>query len=92
MKDLITAYGNPILEYWEQISTNQITVCKKIRRVYQKLAEDVNKTEGPWIYDSTRANRVLAFLENFCRQSKGERGGQNLKLELWLADYCQKKW
>lgn len=83
MPELITAYGNPILEYWEQISTNQITVCKKIRRVYQKLAEDVNKTEGPWIYDSTRANRVLAFLENFCRQSKGERGGQNLKLELW---------
>ena len=83
MPELITAYGNPILEYWEQISTNQVTVCKKIRRVYQKLAEDVNKTEGPWIYDSSRANRVLAFLENFCRQSKGESGGQNLQLELW---------
>lgn len=83
----IKDYGNPILEYWEQIKTGKVVVCKKVRRVYQKLADDIADTESPWQYEPKKANIVLTFLETFCKQSKGAAGGENLKLELWQRAY-----
>ena len=80
-------YGNPILDYWEQIKQGKVVVCKKVRRVYQKLAYDLAHQDGRWVYDERKANKVLTFLEKFCKQSKGAAGGDFLKLELWQRAY-----
>lgn len=74
---------NPVTEYWTQIASGIVTVCKKVRRVYQKLQEDIDNPGGEWRYDERKADRVIEFLERFCKQSKGAAGGQLLKLELW---------
>lgn len=80
----ITDYGNPILEYWEEIESGKVEVCKKVRRVYEKLVADLKAEETlPWRYDAQKANKVLAFIETYCKQSKGKSGGKALKLQLW---------
>lgn len=73
---------NPILEYWGKISAGEIVVGQKIRRLYQKLAEDVEHP-GEWFYSQKRAEHVIDFIERFCRHSKGKLGGKPVKLELW---------
>ncbi len=80
-------YGNPILEYWQQIDSGKITVCKKVRRVYQKLVADIEDSESCWRYEPIRANKAIGFIEIYCRQSKGKGGGKLLKLELWQKAY-----
>lgn len=49
----------------------------------KKLAADVIKTDGEYFYSTKRANHILEFAENYCRQSKGKSAGKLVKLELW---------
>ena len=80
----IQDYGNPIQEYWDEIESGNIKVCKKVRRVYEKLVADLQAEEtSQWGYDAQKANKVLAFIETYCKQSKGKSGGKALKLQLW---------
>lgn len=78
----IPDYGNPILRYWEQIQ-NGLPVSKKVRRVYQKLVEDLNNPNSEWEYNAKKANKAIGFIERYCRQSKGKEGGKLLKLMDW---------
>ena len=73
---------NPIAEYWEKISSGEIVVCDKIRRVYKKIAGDL-ENPGEFFYSCKRANHVLEFVENYCRHSKGKFAGKRVILELW---------
>ena len=73
---------NPILEYWDKIESGEEVVSEKVRTVYKKLAWDVEHP-GEYFYSNKRANHILEFAENFCRNSKGKFGGQLVKLELW---------
>lgn len=73
---------NPILEYWDQIQSGEVTVCNKIRQTYRKLVYDLeNQTE--YFYSAKRANHVIEFIENYCKHSKGKFAGQPVFLELW---------
>lgn len=73
---------NPILEYWEQIESGKIIVCKKIYKTYKKVVNDIHH---PWKYhySPSRANHIIEFAENYCCHSKGKFGGQPVRLELW---------
>lgn len=73
---------NPVYEYWLAMN-NGLTVCKKIFAVYQKLVADMKDPASQWTYNSRKAEHAILFIENFCRQSKGQYGGQLVKLELW---------
>lgn len=74
---------NPILAYWAQIESGQVTVGDKVRRIYEKLAADVYDTESVYEYDPKRANHAIEFIENYCKHSKGKWGGKPIDLELW---------
>lgn len=78
---------SPIMEYYSQIRDSKVIVSKKIRRIYQKLAEDLSGSTGAdgtvYHYSPSRANHILEFAENYCRHSKGKLGGQLVVLELW---------
>ncbi len=72
----------PIREYWEAIQTGQETVGKKIRKTYEHIVYQLDHP-GEYRYSAARANHVIEFFENYCRQSKGKSGGKLLKLELF---------
>lgn len=74
---------NPIREYWEQIHNGSVVVCNKLRKTYQKVVSDLESNSEEYFYSHKRANHILEFAENFCRQSKGKYGGKLVKLELW---------
>ena len=77
---------NYILEYWEGIKTGQFIVSKRVYKVYKKLAQDVYKN-GRYYFDEERANKPIEFIECFCKHSKGEWAGKEVKLELFQKAY-----
>ncbi|WP_079479712.1 terminase large subunit [Halobacillus salinus] len=82
MKQYPLSY-NPIIEYWNKINSGEVVVGKKIKRVYQKLVEDIHDQGSVYEYNSKRANHAIEFVENFCKHSKGEKAGEPFVLELW---------
>lgn len=77
---------NYILEYWNAIKQGEITVSKRVYRQYEKLADDINNP-GQYVFDETKANKPITFIEQFCRHSKGEWAGKPIKLELFQKAY-----
>ena len=73
---------NYILRYWKEIEDGRAIVCEKIRKIYERLAEDFRVKDGKYHFDIDRASRPIFFVETFCRQSKGETG-QPIKLQLF---------
>ena len=61
---------NYILEYWNAIQTGTITVSKRVKKIYQKLAEDLNASDSEYTFDEARACRPIGFIEQFTRHSK----------------------
>lgn len=74
---------NPIVEYYEKITSGEIKVSRKVRRVYKKLVDDIRNPNGEWEYNPKKANHAIEFIENFCKHSKGKVGGKPFILELW---------
>lgn len=73
---------NPILLYWKEIQSGREIVCRKIRKIYEKLVYDIEHP-GEWHYSCARGKHIIEFAENYCRHSKGKFGGQPVRLELW---------
>lgn len=79
----LSTEDNPILQYWQMIESGQVTVCEKIRKVYQKLVGDLQAADSEWIYDGARAEHAITFIERYCKHSKGAMGGMPFILEPW---------
>ena len=73
---------NYILEYYGGIKDGSITVSNKVRKIYEKLSDDI-ANPGRWHFDETLAERPIRFIEKFCRHSKGEWAGRKIELELF---------
>ena len=73
---------NYILEYWNDIQTDKVAVSKKIYKTYKKVVQDI-ENPGRWYYDDLRAKHAVYFIEEYCRHSQGEMGGQKIILETW---------
>ena len=78
---------NYVLEYWNEIQAGNITVSKRVHRQYEKLAAAVLNRSGRYIFDETKANRPIEFIERFCKHSKGEWAGKPIELELFQKAY-----
>lgn len=76
------AETNPIFEYNEKIQSGEIVACKKVKLIYKHIVACLIKGDK-FIYNQKRAERVIGFVENFCKHSKGKWGGKPLILELW---------
>lgn len=77
---------NYILEYWKGIKTGQFIVSKRVYKVYKKLAQDVHES-GRYYFNEEKANKPIEFIERFCKHSKGEWAGKEVKLELFQKAY-----
>lgn len=75
--------SNFILEYWSNIESGHVVVSNKVRKVYEKLVNDINHPTGKWTFDLRSANRPIEFIETLCKHSKGEWMGKPIELELF---------
>ncbi len=72
----------PFKEYYKLIESGKELVGEKIRAQYEYLVWLVDNSEQ-YIYDEGKAEKVIAFIEMFCKHSKGRFGGKPFILELW---------
>lgn len=79
---ILSTQDNYILQYWDEIQSGRILVCKKIYKTYKKIVHDIHNP-GRWHYDDRRAKHAVYFIEEYCRHSQGEMGGQKIILETW---------
>lgn len=80
---------NYVQEYLKQIRTGKAIVSRRVRAVYEKLADNIENPTGAYIFDEKKAQRPIDFIERFCRHSKGEWAGRPVKLELFQKAYIQ---
>lgn len=73
---------NWIRAYLDKIEDGEIVTSKRVRKIYQRLAYDMDNP-GKYRFDEAKANRPIEFIERFCKHSKGEWAGQPVRLELF---------
>lgn len=78
---------NYIKQYWEAIQGGRVIVPKRVYKTYERLVSDIDSPAGGYIFDESRANKPIAFIEQFCKHSKGEWAGKPVKLELFQKAY-----
>ena len=90
-----------IEEYNRWIKDNPDKVCQKIKKQYQKLADNIKKEQKvsfvnkgieethTYIFDEKKSLRCIHFIEKYCKQSKGRWAGKPLKLELFQKAMLQ---
>lgn len=77
---------NYIIEYWKGIKASKYIVSKRVYKEYEKLVNDINNP-GQYIFDESKANKPIKFIETFCKHSKGEWAGKPVILELFQRAY-----
>ncbi|NLU24714.1 MAG: terminase large subunit [Clostridiales bacterium] len=79
---------NYIMHYNDLLQRGKIPACRRIKAVYARLAAET-QTPGQYVFDEAKADRPIAFIERFCRHSKGEWAGQRVTLELFQKAFIQ---
>ena len=74
---------NYIELYLQEIQKGHCIVSKRVRRVYERLVNDMHNPNCGYIFDQRKAERPIEFIEMFCKHSKGEWAGKPVKLELF---------
>lgn len=74
---------NYIREYYNAIQRGEITVSRKVERVYRFLISQMDAPTCQYVFDERRAEHAIYFIEHFCKHSKGKQGGKPFILELW---------
>ncbi len=72
-------FSNYIYEYFDGISSGNITVGKWVRLLYEYIVKGLQ--EGLFTFNAKKANKAIRFIENFCHHCEGRT--DLLKLELW---------
>ena len=72
-------FSNYIYEYYDGISSGNITVGKWVRLLYEYIVKGLQ--EGLFTFNAKKANKAIRFIENFCHHCEGRT--DLLKLELW---------
>lgn len=80
---MVDIKNNWVLEYWKAIESGEEVVSSKVRKVYKKLANRINNPSGQFIFDNTKANHAVDFIEAYCKHSKGKWAGKPFILEIW---------
>ena len=88
-----TGSGSPtnwILVYVNAINSGEVTVGRRIRRWYNKIADRIRRGHyKSWHFDIDRANRPIEFIELFCRRSDGKHFGEPIVLDIWQKAFIQ---
>lgn len=80
---------NYIRQYNDLLQSGKIVASRRVKQVYARLAAATEESSGNYIFDEARGERPIAFIERFCKHSKGEWAGQSVVLELFQKAYIQ---
>lgn len=80
---------NYITEYNNKLQSGEIAASRRVKAVYARLAAAATDPSGQYVFDEQRASRPIAFIERFCKHSKGEWAGRGISLELFQKAYIQ---
>lgn len=72
-------FSNYIYEYYDGVSSGNITVGKWVRLLYEYIVKGLQ--EGLFTFNAKKANKAIRFIETFCHHCEGRT--DLLKLELW---------
>lgn len=70
---------NYIFEYYAKMSSGEIVAGKWINKLYKILTDGL--LSGKYFFNADKAERAIAFIEQFCHHNEGR--NDLLKLELW---------
>lgn len=73
--------NNYILQYYQKIKDNSVTVGKWVRLLYEYIIRALEQKD--FYFDQKKANKAIEFIETQCRHSEGKLAPGLLKLELW---------
>jgi len=85
---------NYIKKYYKDIKSGKVLVGKKITKQYERLIRFLEFPKENFIkqydgkkefyyFNESKANKIIEFIEQFCKHVKGPLAGQLIKLELW---------
>ncbi|MDR1001686.1 MAG: terminase large subunit [Oscillospiraceae bacterium] len=79
---------NYITEYANKINKGEIITSRRVKAVYTKLANEISAPDksSPYYFSEEAANRPIAFIERFCKQSQGVIG-EPIVLDLFQKAY-----
>ena len=80
---------NYITEYNDKLKSGEIVASRRVKAVYARLAAATADRSRQYVFDEQRASRPIAFIERFCKHSKGEWAGQGISLDLFQKAYIQ---
>ena len=80
---------NYIKQYNDLLQSGKIVASRRVKQVYARLAAATRDCSGNYIFDEARGERPIAFIERFCKHSKGEWAGKSVTLELFQKAYIQ---
>ena len=80
---------NYISMYNDCLQRGEIPACRRVKAVYSALARQTGQAGVRCVFDESRANRPIEFIERFCRHSKGEWAGKPVRLELFQKAFLQ---
>ena len=72
-----------ILEYLNEIEKGKINAPKTIIKAYKKFIPIIDGKSEDWEYNEKRGRKPSAFIERFCKHSKGKWAGKPLSLMLF---------
>lgn len=72
---------NFILAYYQAIMDGSIVVGRWVRLLYERIVHGIE--DGTYIFDQSKANTAIRFIETFVRHNKGSLAPGLLKLSLW---------
>lgn len=81
---------NYVLAYWQAIESGQVTAGRRVRAVYQRLAQEILNPDpdSSFCFDEAAGARPILFAEQFCKQSQGVIGAP-LVLDLFQKAFIQ---
>lgn len=77
----MSADGNWILTYYQQICDGSVTVGSWIRKWYEIVVHGLEAKT--WFFDQKKANAAINFIERYCHHHEGPLAPGLMKLEIW---------
>lgn len=82
---------NYVKAYYSQIASGEIIACEEIKSVYQRMTEEMDRTDDafPFYFSEETGQYAIDFIEQFCRHYQGDHAGELVRLELFQKAFIQ---
>ena len=82
---------NYVKEYYKEIASGKIEACEEIKGIYKRMTEEMDCKDDsfPFWFSEESGQRVIDFIEKFCKHYQGDHAGEYVRLELFQKAFIQ---